>query len=316
MLSFVFSAFLLSSCGFSTSRKTSEVIIFHAGSLAVPFRQLKIEYEKENPDVSILLEASGSLVCARKITELKKPCDIIASADILVIDELLIPEYTDWSIKFATNEMVIAYNEKSRYASDINIDNWIDILLRNDVIYGRSDPDTDPGGYRTVLLLKLAEKYYKRGVILDQIVSKDADFVRPKEVDLIALIESNSIDYMFQYKSVAIQHGLRYLELPAQINLSDPSMSETYKSVSLDVKGGKPGTKMKVTGDYIAYGMSVLFNAPHRDEAIDFMRYILSEEGIRIFRMNGQNQIVPFSAEEYDKLPPKLLKFLPVNNLN
>ncbi|MCK7522654.1 MAG: hypothetical protein MZV64_35710 [Ignavibacteriales bacterium] len=44
-------------------------------------------------DVKVLLEAAGSLVCARKVTELKKPCDIVASADYFVIDKLLIPEY-------------------------------------------------------------------------------------------------------------------------------------------------------------------------------------------------------------------------------
>jgi molybdate/tungstate transport system substrate-binding protein len=48
-------------------------------------------------------------------------------------------------------------------------------------------------------------------------VSKNKDFIRPKEVDLVALIESNAIDYMFQYKSVAIQHGLKYIELPKMI---------------------------------------------------------------------------------------------------
>ena len=70
---------------------------------------LKNEYEKMNPGIKILLEPAGSLVCARKITELKKPCDIIASADYFVINELLIPEYAKWSIRFATNEIVIAY---------------------------------------------------------------------------------------------------------------------------------------------------------------------------------------------------------------
>ena len=58
--------------------------------------------------------------------------------------------------------------------------------------------------------------------------SKDKEYIRPKEVDLVALIESNAIDYMFQYKSVAIQHGLKYIELPREINLSDPSLNDLY----------------------------------------------------------------------------------------
>ena len=311
-----FAIFLLTSCGSSHSGKTKEVIIFHAGSLSVPFKQLKNEYEKKNPDVSILLESAGSLVCARKITELKKPCDIIASADYVVINELLIPEYATWSIRFATNEIVIGYHQKSKHSSEINADNWIDILLMDDVIYSRSDPDSDPCGYRSVLMLMLAEKFYNKEGLAAKVVSKDIDWVRPKEVDLIALIETNSIDYMFQYKSVAIQHGLSYIELPDEINLSDLLKEDIYNTVSIDVTGSKPGTKMKVTGGYINYSMTVLDEAPQKNEAIDFMCYVLSEEGLGIFRMNGQKPIIPFSSEQFDKIPSKLLQFLPDYKVN
>jgi len=312
----ILTVFILTGCRNSNSGKSIEIIIFHAGSLSVPFKKLKNEYEKMNHNVKILLEPAGSLVCARKLTELKKPCDIIASSDYYVIDQLLIPEYTKWSIRFATNEIVIAFNEKSRYSSEINSSNWIDILLKNDVTYSRSDPDSDPCGYRTVFTLMLAEKFYDREGLTEKMVSKNRDFIRPKEVDLIALIESNAIDYMFQYKSVAIQHRLNYIELPDEINLSDPAKTEIYKSVSIDVTGSKPGTKMKVTGDYINYSMTVPDNAPRREEAIDFMCYMLSEEGLDIFRKNGQDPIIPFSTEQPDKLPSKILHYLPDYKVN
>src|ERR1035437_9767344 len=136
-----------------------ELIIFHAGPLSVPIKQIAQEYEKRNPGTKIYLESAGSLVCARKVTELKKPCDIIASSDYFVINELLIPAYASWSIRFATNEIVIAYMEKSKYSKEINAGNWMDILQKKDVIYSRSDPDSDPCGYRTVFTYKLAEKY-------------------------------------------------------------------------------------------------------------------------------------------------------------
>jgi molybdate/tungstate transport system substrate-binding protein len=308
---FIVTFLILTGCGNTSTVKPKQIMVFHAGSLSVPFRQLKDEYEKINPDIKILLEPAGSLVCARKITELKKPCDIIASADYFVINELLIPGYTQWSIRFATNEIVIAYHEKSRYSSVINGENWMDILLKDDVIYSRSDPDSDPCGYRTVFTLMLAEKYYSKEGLAEKMVSKNIDFIRPKEVDLVALIETNAIDYMFQYKSVAIQHGLKYIELPDEINLSDPSKTEMYKSVSMDVTGSKPGIKMKVTGDYINYSMSVLDNAPRRAEAIDFLCFILSDKGMEIFRQNGQEPIIPFSTEQPEKLPAKVLQFLP-----
>jgi molybdate/tungstate transport system substrate-binding protein len=307
---------LLTGCGNRHSGNSKEIIIFHAGSLSVPFRQMKNEYEKKNSDVKILLEPAGSIVCARKITELKKPCDIIASADYFVINEMLIPGFAKWSIRFATNEIVIAFNDKSKYHSAITPENWIDILLRDDVIYSRSDPDSDPCGYRTVFTLMLAEKYYNRKGLTESLVRKNINFIRPKEVDLIALIETNSIDYMFQYKSVAIQHGLKYIELPDDINLSDPSKAGLYKSVSIDVTGSKPGSRMKVTGDYINYSLTIPDNAPHNAAAIDFICFILGKEGLEIFRKNGQEPIIPFSTEQSDKLPIELLKYITDNKVN
>jgi molybdate/tungstate transport system substrate-binding protein len=286
-----------------------ELIIFHAGSLSVPIKKVAQEYEKRNPGTKIYLESAGSLICARKVTELKKPCDILASADYFVINELLIPDYASWSIRFATNEIVIAYKEKSKYSGEITKDNWFDILQRNDVIYSRSDPDSDPCGYRTLFTFMLAEKYYNKPGLSDKFISKNKDYIRPKEVDLVALIESNAIDYMFQYKSVAIQHGLKYVELPKEINLSDPAKNDVYSSVNTDVAGSKPGTRMNVTGEYINYSVTILDNAPQKKEAIKFVDFMLSQDGQDIFRSNGQEPLVPLKAEPVMKLPSELLKY-------
>ena len=106
------------------------------------------------------------------MTELKKPCDIIASSDYFVINEMLIPDYASWSIRFATNEIVIAYQEKSKYSKEINSENWMDILQKKDVIYSRSDPDSDPCGYRTIFTFKLAEKYFKRPGLAEKMSSE------------------------------------------------------------------------------------------------------------------------------------------------
>jgi len=301
-------------CWNNSVNKKKEIIIFHAGSLSVPFKQLADEYEKRNPGTKILMEPAGSLVCARKITELKKPCDIIASADYQVINELIVPEYASWSIRFATNEIVIAFQEKSKYSSEIDSSNWMNILQRNDVTYARSDPDSDPCGYRSVLTFKLAEKYYRMLGLANKLVSKNKDFIRPKEVDLVALVEANAVDYMFQYKSVAIQHGLKYIKLPDYINLGDPAKNEIYNSVSLDVTGSTPGSKMTVKGDYINYSLSVLSGAVNKDDAVDFVSFLLSSEGMEIFRKNGQDPIVPFSTEQPGLIPEKLKKYLDTSN--
>jgi molybdate/tungstate transport system substrate-binding protein len=160
----------------------------------------------------------------------------------------------------------------------------------------------------------LAEKYYNKPGLTEKMSSKNEEYIRPKEVDLVALLESNAIDYMFQYKSVAIQHGLKYIELPKEINLSDPSKNDIYSSVSTEVAGSKPGIKMKVKGDYINYSITVLDNAPQKEEAVNFLEFLLGQEGMKIFKSNGQEPIIPFSTEQSDKLPLQLRKYLPEIN--
>src|SRR6056297_1426899 len=257
--------------------KTEELIIFHAGSLSVPFKQMKEQFEKENPGVEIFLESAGSVKCARKITDLNKPCDIMASADYKVIDNMLISEFTDWNIRFAGNEMAIVYHDKSKYAEEINAQNWHQILMRDDVFFGRSDPHSDPCGYRAILTTQLAENYYNIAGLSEIMLAKDNEYIRPKEVDLLALLESNTIDYIFLYRSVAQQHELNYVILPDSINLKKPDMANYYKNASTEITGKEPGTTITVIGEPMIYGITVLNGAPNKEIALKFVEFIFSE---------------------------------------
>lgn len=290
----------------SNGSRDNKVIIFHAGSLSLPLKKIAEQYMKENPDVTIEMESAGSVACARKITELKKPCDIMASADYQIIDKMLIPDYSSWNIHFAANSMVIAYTDKSRRGDEINTGNWIDILLDKDIYYGRSDPDSDPCGYRTILTLKLAENYYGREGISDLVLAKDMNMIRPKEVDLLGMLEVNAIDYIFIYKSVALQHGLRILELPPETDLSLPQLDSIYSTVSVDIAGSKPGESITIKGSSMVYGLTVLDDSPNRDEAIDFLEYLLGESGMTIVEEMGQKLKTPPVVSSLSLLPEKL----------
>ena len=238
-----------------------------------------------HPKVKILSEAAGSLDCARKITELQRPCDIIASADYVVIDKLLIPEYTSVNRPFARNEMSVVYTSKSKFAQEINTNNWKEILLRPEVYIGRADPDADPCGYRTLLTLKLAG--YEQ-----EIKTKKNQFIRPKEVDLLALLESGSVDYIFLYKSVAIQHNLQYVALPDSINLSNQELAQHYASVGIYVRGQRPSDSLYMEGAPMVYSFAVLKDAPNPKAAQAFADFITdSQGGLAIMKQMGQTPI-------------------------
>lgn len=290
---------------------SGDLVIFHAGSLSVPFQQIADSFQSKYPEVNVKLEAAGSVDCARKITDLNKKADIMASADYKVIKELLIPDYTSWLIKFAANEMALVYDDDSKYASEITKNNWTNILLKEDVYYGRSDPDSDPCGYRTVLTAKLAEDYYNINGFAEKLLKKDKNFMRPKETDLLALLESNTLDYIFLYRSVAKQHNLNTLLLPDSINLGNPSLREHYANVGVDIAGKRPGDKITMKGEPMVYGVTMLKEAPNPDVAEAFLHFLLSDnKGLKIMEDNGQPALVPSKTQTYEKVPEAFKQYV------
>jgi len=273
-----------------------DLIVFHAGSLSMPLKAIADTFMMLNPKVNILAESSGSLDAARKVTELKRDCDIVASADYTVIDKLLIPQYGVKNIKFATNEMAIVFSEKSKYSREIDTLNWLSVISKEDVSVGRSDPDSDPCGYRTLLTLELTKKYYgdKKDLPekIDRILNASKRNIRPKEVDLLALLDAGAVDYIFLYKSVAIQHGLRYLELPSRINLGNPLYNDYYDDAEVRVRGSKPGDTITMKGEAMVYGITQIKNAPNKSVAEAFIKFILDENGgMKILKRMGQGAV-------------------------
>ncbi len=273
-------------------KKNKILSVFHAGSLSVPFKIMADQFEEENPGVKVRLEAAGSVTCVRKITDLKRSCDVLALADLELIEEMMIPDHASWAVQFASNEMSLAYMPGSAYSDEINESNWYDIIAREDVRYGRSNPDSDPCGYRTVLSLKLANSYYPHGIDLDGILSKDHKYIRPKETDLLALLETNTIDYMFIYSSVAVQHNLKYVKLPDSLNLGNPQLEDLYATVSVDIAGKKPGAVLTLSGHTMIYGFTLPLNSSNPELGKKFAEFLLNRnKGLRILEESGQKVI-------------------------
>jgi molybdate/tungstate transport system substrate-binding protein len=296
-----------------------KLIIFHAGSLTVPFAEIEKDFEAKYPKVDVLREGGGSTKMARMISELHKPADIMASADFNVIDKTLIPEYAEWNIRFATNQLVLCYTDKSRFANQITANNWYEILGRKGVIWGHSDPNLDPCGYRSLMVLQLAEKYYKLPGLHDQLIANRPEKnVRPKSVELVSLLKTGNMDYAWEYLSVAVQHGLKYIMLPDKINLGNYKMDEVYKQATVRVTGKKPGTWITRTGKSCTYGITILKSAPNPEAAEAFMEYLMNPDGgLKTLKEMGQPPFVPCrvpTEKMKSSLPLSLMKWVEVRN--
>lgn len=327
----IFAAVLFSGCTGTTNTDPApagnvQVKVFHAGSLTGPFEKVKAEFEAEHPGVTVLLEPAGSVDCIKKITENGKPADVLASADYYLIPEMMMPQDADWYLTFAKNRMVLTYTNESRYADEITAENWYEILARDGVRWGFADPNSDPCGYRTPMVIQLAEGYYGDARIFETLVGANSRItvsdengtftihaadpkpsgakmtIRPKSVELVQMVQSGGLDYAWEYRSVAIQNDLRFIELPEEIDLSSVEFAENYATVRTEAKKGN-GTTF-YTGSAIVYGVTVPKIAEHPDLGIEFVEMLIGATGQEILERDGQPPIVP--ADGYGSVPADL----------
>lgn len=291
----------------STAMAKEVVTVFHAGSLKVPFGEIEKAFEIKYPKYDVVREGSGSRKAAKKIYEEGRAADVMASADYKVIDNLLIPKHAKFNAQFSTNEMVIAYTKNAKYAKEITSKNWPEIFLKKGVRVAHSNPNQDPCGYRSILVTKLAEDFYKIPNFYDRLFGygesykvgeedKNKIVVRPKESQLLKLIEENKYDYLYIYKSVAEQHHLKYITLPKEVSLKDNENDKFYKTASFKIDGKKEGSFITKKGDAMVYGITVIENdksPKDKEGAIKFVNFVLSQEGQNIMSKNGQGVINP-----------------------
>jgi molybdate/tungstate transport system substrate-binding protein len=304
------------------SSENGTLVIFAAASLANSMNATAAEFEKQHPNVDVQIQYGGSSDLISQITQLNKTPDIMASADYYLIDKNLMPNYTTWNLKYAQNELVIAYTDKSQNSSQITANNWYQILAQDNVTFGIADPNSAPAGYRAVMMMQLANSYYNNSEIFNLITDNTAitskangtGYIisspsnlnptskvssRPNVKETLTLLESGSVDYVFVYKSDAQQQaksGVKYIQLPDELRLSNTSFESTYKTISLTQYSDTSNKTKTIKLTPIVYGITILTKAPAYDLATQFMELLLSSTGIKISQDNFIDPISPAIA--------------------
>lgn len=327
----------------SAWQETVPLRVLPAGSLLVPFGEAEKEFEALHPGVDVLVEAHGSIQVIRHVTEIHEPTDVVVTADAALIPMLMyattLPgteqSYASWYVKFATNRLGLAYRPGSKYADELNAENWYQVIARPDVKVGLADPRFDASGYRALMALQLAEKVYSKPLIFENLimdrfktsitVRQEGDrwvihipeiveakpdsgiVVRGSSVALIALLESGDLDYAFEYESVIQQHGFQLLALPDAVNLGEKADAADYATVDVQMDFQRfLSVKPVFRGEVIGYGVTIPTNAPQPQAAAAFVAYLLGPEGQRILTENYQPLITPPQADGVEQLPAAL----------
>jgi len=319
------------------------LVVFAAGSLIIPFTALEKAFEAEYPDIDVLSEYHGSIQVMRHVTDLHESIDVVATADASLIPMLMYatthPDSgqpnANWYIRFATNRLALAYRPESRYAGEINVENWMDVLARPNVLTGIADPRFDASGYRALMAFALAEMSTRRYDLFDAMFRNQFTYpitifrddplttitvpeilemesnahvvLRGASIELIALLEAGEMDYAFEYESVILQHGLEMLRLPDEVNLGEASLDSLYHSVQVDLDFQRFATvKPQFLGEQIGYGITIASGALHPEEAALFISFLLGPQGRLIMEEQHHAMLTPPGVDGAEHIPASI----------
>ncbi len=220
--------------GDDAGEESPTVAVLSAGSL-----QHALERGLEPAvDVPVRIESHGSATVARLIDEGQRDPDIVTVADTALFERPLSPP---WYSVFTSNAVVLAYNPDTaggRRVAGASPERWYEPLVEREVRLGRTDPDQDPLGYRTLFALELASRYYDDAPDLRERIPR-REQIYP-ETGLLSRFETGSIDAAFAYRNMAVERDYEYVALPDEIDLGDPGYDDGwYSTVSYELPSGQ-----------------------------------------------------------------------------
>lgn len=200
------------------------------------------------------------------------------------------------AVPVASTQMVIAYSPKSRFAKEFASagrggEPWYQVLEQKGLRFGRTDPATDPQGRNIVLAMQLAQLYYKQPDLVEKILGP---IDNPRQIftepSLLTRLEAGQLDASSGYLSAVISHHLPYITLPDEINLSDPAMADTwYRRAGFELPKGDGKTE-PVKVEPLVFYAGVLKNAPHPKQAAQFVQFLQSSAGQKLFAEYGYSK--------------------------
>jgi len=197
------------------------------------------------------------------------------------------------AVPVASTQMVVAYSSKSRFVPDLEAaargrKKWYEVLQTSGLRFGRTDPATDPQGQNIIFTMLLAENFYKQPGLADRTLG---GYQNPQQIftepSLLSRLEAGQIDASSGYLSATRSHHLPYIELPDEINLSNPAMEAAwYKNAqfSITLPGGKVAT---LNTQPLVFYATVLKDSKQPALAKKFVEFLQSPEGQKLLDDNG-----------------------------
>jgi molybdate/tungstate transport system substrate-binding protein len=266
----------------NASRKTISVL--YAGSMSTVIEKGLGPAFTKATGIKVTGEAQPSLTAAQAIKDNAKKPDVFISADPQInLNMLMYPangSRVKWYISLASSELVLAYSPRGKFAGQFKAIEtgagvWYQVLSTAGVRFGRSDPATDPLGYRTLFLFGLAAKHYNQ----PDLAKFPGDAQNPAQVSeegsLAERLKSGQLDAAVLYKFQATLEKLPFLSLPPQINLGDTAFANNYSQESYTTASG-----VRLTGAPIVFTAAIPDTASNPDAAAQFTDFAVRADDL------------------------------------
>ena len=233
----------------------------------------------------------SSVLLANRIASGELTPDVYISSDANVMELVMGAANNDrarWYLPILRSRTVIMHSAQSRFNNDIEAVRagklpWYELMQRPGLVLKRPNPTIDAGGYRAIFVFDLAERLYKLPGLKQRVLGNDNNesqyFDRSKE---FPLIRDGSIDVFVTYIPNPLVEGLPFLDLPEEVDQSNPSMQNWYTTASYTNPRGQT-----FRGTYAAFAVTIPVAPANPTEAEEFVRLLLSERGMAMFERAG-----------------------------
>jgi molybdate/tungstate transport system substrate-binding protein len=240
-------------------------------------------------------KGAGSGAIANQIKGKLATPDVVEFADPAV-NTMLIGSangnYVSWYFTFATSQLVIGFDPKSKVAKAfIAVQQgkllWYKALQQKGLRIGRTDPNIDPKGYRAIWMANLAQKQYQLKGFEQKLFgdTENPAQVFPEQV-LVARMLTGQINAGIFYLSEVKDLGIPYITLPPRVNLGSTRYGTWYATQHFTTSAGQT-----ITGAPIQYTISIPSTVKNEAGAEAFVQFVLSS---RVRAISAAHGLLPF----------------------
>jgi molybdate/tungstate transport system substrate-binding protein len=291
------------------------VRVYHAGSLDTSVSNLAADF---TATTGFALEhvrgPSGEL--ADRIRAGAIEPDVFLSADPELNNTLMGEANGNrvaWYVLIARQRMVLVYSPASRFGASLagigpDAAGLDQVLTAPGFRLVRDDPTNDPAGYRALFVLQLAEGYFQHPGLARAVLGEPTN---PEQVlvirdgryldDPLPRLRGGALDAYLTYRTGAVASGLPMLDLPDELNLSDPARAADYARASYTNPQGQT-----VRATPLVWSATIPSPVPNPDGAAAFVRYLLSDAGRRVLIGRGYDTAPVLVGGEPSAVPHAL----------